>query len=299
MNQSIWDDIKQNIIYGNNSLIHLIAINVVLFLFMAIPLGLVMLGGVDAFDTAMSTFGEWLFLPGNFTELLIKPWTLITHFFLHSFSIQHILWNMVFLWMFGRIFHNLMGNQRTIQLYVLAGIAGGLAFMIAAYLLPTLSNYRRLVGASGAVMGFVIATTTLTPQYSIRLFLLGNIKLWWIASFFVITDLIFISENTGGRIAHLFGGLMGYIFVSQLRRGNDLGAWISKTLQMLKYLGSRKPKSQFKTHRNTEPRQSRASGSSSQRVSQEEIDAVLDKIKESGYESLTEHEKNILFRASN
>ena len=166
--------------------------------------------------------------------------------------------------------------------------------MMAANLLPNLSPESHLVGASGAVMGFVIGATTLNPQYTIRLLILGNLKLWWVAGFFVIADLIFIADNTGGHIAHLFGGLMGYVFVAQLRKGNDLGAWVTKALVFLKNIGRTKPKSQFKTHRNPNP----SKNSFNSMVSQEEIDAILDKIRESGYDSLTDHERQVLFKAS-
>lgn len=301
MNQSIWDDIKRNVIYSNNTLIQLIGINLGLFILMAIPMGFTLLAGPDVFESAQKGFAHWFLLQGSFTDLLFRPWTLITHFFLHSFDLMHVGWNMITFWIFGRIYHSLMGNERTIQLYMLSGITGGLAFMVAANLLPTLSPENHLVGASGAVMGFVIGATTLNPQYTIRLMFLGDLKLWWIAVFFVVVDLMFIADNTGGHVAHLFGGLMGYIFVSQLRKGNDLGAWVTKALNLLKGLGRSKPKSQFQTHRNTNYRQNATSkGSSfSNAVTQAEIDAVLDKIKESGYESLSSREKDILFKASN
>jgi membrane associated rhomboid family serine protease len=298
MRQTIWDDIKFRIIGSQNSIIHLIAINVVAFLATAIPLGLIGLFGTDGFSSAYQKFGEWMFLPGSFTTLLSRPWTLVTHFFLHSFSIGHILWNMLFLWWFGRIFHNLMGNQRTVQLYVLSGLAGGLAFMISAHIFPVMSTSNRLVGASGAVTGFILGATALNPLYSIRLLFFGDVKIWMFAAFTVVADLIFIADNTGGRIAHLAGGLTGYLFVTQLRKGNDFGAWITKFNQGVLAFFKPKEKSKFKVHSNPGAEATSNQSSFSNAVSQAEIDAILDKISKSGYDSLSKRERDILFKAS-
>lgn len=299
MSNSIIDDIKFRIVHGNNSLLHLIAINVALFLLMAIPLGIISLFGLDKMNSVYGWVSEWFFLPGTFSKFITRPWTLVTHFFMHSFGIGHILWNMLFLWWFGQIYHNLMGNQRTIQLYVLSGLTGGVAFLLANQMFPVLSAHLPLVGASGAVTGFIVAATVLAPNYSIRLLFFGNIKLWMIAAFFIISDIIFLSENSGGNIAHLAGGFMGYFFVAQLRKGRDFGSWISKTLLVIKAFFEPRPQSNFKVHQN----KSRSGGASSaerfsQEVSQEEIDFILDKIAKSGYESLSKREKDILFKAS-
>ncbi|MGB0429234.1 MAG: rhomboid family intramembrane serine protease [Bacteroidia bacterium] len=305
MRQSIWDDIKMRIIHSNNSLIHLIAINVAAFLVTSIPIGLSFLFFQSASENPVYGFvSNWLYLPGQLLDFATRPWTLITHFFLHSsFSFYHIFFNMMVFWMFGRIYHNLMGNARTVQLFVLAGMAGGLAFILANPIFPTLADHKPLVGASGAVMGFVVAATALSPLMTVRLMFFGEIKLWMIAATLVIMDIIFIAGNTGGRIAHLAGGFTGYLFVTQLRKGNDFGAWISKALLVIQTFFKPKPKSKFKVHSN--PKTSNTSrGSSNQSssftnaVSQEEIDAILDKIAKSGYDSLSKREKDILFKVS-
>ena len=301
MKQTIWNDIKYRIIGSQNSLIHIIAINVVAFIFMAVPIGLGFLFTTDGGSNyPLMFFRNWMYLPGVFGDFITRPWTLVSHFFLHSFSIYHIFFNMLVLWVFGRIYHNLMGNARTVQLYVLAGLAGGIAFLVASPILPTMSARLPLVGASGAVMGFVVAATTLNPLYSIRLMFFGNVKLWMIAGVMVFMDIIFIAGNTGGRIAHLAGGFTGYLFVSQLRSGRDLGAWVSQALLFIQNFFKPKPKSNFKVHSNPRSGKSTKTGKSSfsNVVSQEEIDAILDKIAKSGYDSLSKREKDVLFKAS-
>lgn len=296
MNGGIKDDIRLKIIYSGNSLIHIIAINVVAFLAMAIPLGIASIWHPtqELFDG----FGDWMFLPGDPMILITRPWTLITHFFLHSFSIRHILFNMLFLWWFGKIFHDLMGNKKTVQLYVLSGMIAGIAFMIATHVLPNLYPANRLVGASGAVTAFVVAAATLSPHYTIRLFFFGNIKIWYIAAFFIVSDLIFIAENTGGIVAHLAGGLVGYLYVTQMRKhGRNLGGWITGILDFFQLAFKGKSKSNFKVHQNTHARTT-SSDVGGDQASQAEIDAILEKIHKSGYDSLSAREKKLLFRAS-
>ena len=303
MRQTIWNDIKYRIIHSNNAIIHLIAINVLAFLVVSIPMGISMVVYVNSDHNPIIEFVyNWLYLPGLFSDFITRPWTLFTHFFLHSsFDIYHILFNMLVFWMFGRIFQNLMGNPRTVQLFVLAGMAGGLAFLLANPLLPTLANHQPLVGASGAIMGFVVGATTLSPTYVVRLFLIGEVSLWMIAAAMITLDIIFIAGNTGGRIAHLAGGFMGYLFVSQLQKGNDFGSWISSALLAIENFFKPKPKSNFKVHTGSGRNASSTKSSKttfSNAVTQEEIDAILDKITKSGYDSLSKREKDILFKSS-
>lgn len=297
MSGSIQDDIRSRIINSGNSLLHIIAINVAAFLLMAVPMGIasVWVPFKDLYDG----FADWMFLPGSPATLLTRPWTLITHFFLHSFGIRHILFNMLFLWWFGKVFHDLMGNKKTIQLYVLSGIIGGLAFMVATHIIPNLTPADRLVGASGAVTAFVVAAATLSPHYTIRLFFFGNIKLWYIAAFFIISDLIFFAENTGGITAHLAGGATGYLYVTQIRKhGRNIGAWVTNVLDFFAQAFSRKPKSNLRAHANTS-RRSTSSSRNGDSPTQADVDAILEKIHRSGYDSLSDREKKLLFRESN
>lgn len=298
MNNSVWDDLKRQVLQSNNRLIQLIALNVALFLAMAIPVGVLVLFGRHLSEGLYTGIAEWLFLPGDFMKMLTRPWTLFTHFFLHSFSLGHILFNMLFLYWFGRIYHNLLGNEKTLNLYVFAGLVGGVAFMLAANLLPAMSPSQRLVGASGAVTAFVVGAATLTPHTTIRLLFFGDIKIWYIAAFQVIVDVIFIAENTGGRVAHLAGGAVGYFYVRQLQNGVDYGSWVTNSFNFLKAAFSSTPKSDFKVHRNETSKATKRKAEPFENISQEEIDAILDKIAQSGYDSLSKREKDILFKVS-
>ena len=275
MTGSIWDDIRFKVIHSNNSLIHLIAINVAAFLITAIPVGATIFFGRQTFIDTYGTFADWMFLPGSFEKLLSRPWTLVTHFFLHSFSLFHILFNMLWLWWFGRIYHDLMGNRRTVELYIFAGLFAGLSYMLAANISPILSPMTSLVGASGAVSGFIIAAATLAPHFQVRMLFIGNVKIWYIAAFAMIIN--FLPEtfrNLGGGVAHLAGGLAGYLFVTQLKKGRDLGSWISWVLAFFQSFFKPKPKSKFKVHQNTSGSRGRATASTGSNVSQAEVETL-------------------------
>ena len=302
MANTVWDDLKFQVLHTNNVLIKLIAINVVFFIGIYVPIALMGLGGRDVFEGALSWFAEWFYVPADLGKLLTRPWTLVSYFFLHSFSIGHILWNMLFLYWFGRVFHNLMGNNKTLALYLVGGFSGGVVFVILSQFVPIMSTSSGMVGASGAVMAVVVGAATLTPNYQIRLLFLGNVKLWWIAAFHVLGDLLYISmDKTGGRVAHLTGALIGYLYVTQLQKGNDIGGWTVKVVDFFASAFRPKPKTQFKVHRTdrqrTGGRSTRTAGPAGN-VSQEQVDAILDKIAQSGYDSLTAKEKEILFKAS-
>ncbi|MGZ3874558.1 MAG: rhomboid family intramembrane serine protease, partial [Mucilaginibacter sp.] len=169
---------------------------------------------------------------------------------------------------------------------IMGGLAGAFLFILCYNTVPFLSgDSAPLVGASAGVMAIIIATATLLPDYTISLIFIGPVKLKWIALFFIVIDFFgIVGPNAGGELAHLGGALMGFVYIRQLQRGND---WIAGITRIFK------PKSKLKVVSKN------SSGRSSERPRQEEIDLILDKISQSGYDSLTRQEKEILFRASN
>lgn len=301
MVNSIWDDIKFKLLSSNSVIIRLVTINVIAFLVVYIPVGLSALWGPEVQYEALEFVQRWFFMPGDIGAFITKPWTFITHFFLHSFSIRHILFNMLILYWFGRIFEGLLGNRKTLSLFLLGGVVGGFAYMILSNLVPAMDTGSHAVGASAAVMAMVVGMATLEPDQEMRLILIGNVKLKWIAAFMVVTDILFLAENMGGRLAHIAGATMGYLYVTQLRKGSDIAGWTVNIIDFFKTAFQRKPKSDFKVHRAETTRNKSSQGPKSKpfkKVSQAEIDAVLDKIASSGYDSLTQREREILFKAS-
>lgn len=199
----------------------------------------------------------------------------------------HILFNMLWLYWMGQIFEEYLGNKRTIGLYLLGGLSGALFFVLAYNFLPAFAGVvsgSTVVGASASVMAIIIATATLLPDYTISLMFIGPVRLKWIAIFYVLIDFLSIAgPNAGGEIAHLGGALFGFIYIKQLQRGHD---WIGAIR------GIFKSSSKLKVATRNSDRNSNS------KPRQEEIDRILDKISQAGYDSLNKQEKEVLFRAS-
>jgi membrane associated rhomboid family serine protease len=238
-----------------------------------------------------------LMLPASIKNFIFQPWSLITYMFVHE-EFMHILFNMLWLWVFGRIFIYYKGGKMLTTVYVLGGISGGILYMIAFNIFPLFANVLQVsyaLGASAGILAIVIATATYTPNYSINILFLGPVRLKYIAIFSVMSDAISIhSDNAGGHIAHLGGALFGYFYIKQMQKGNDYGKWFENLLESLISLFKSKPKMKVAHKRPLTDEQF----NTQRKVRQDEIDRILEKIARSGYESLSKEEKETLFKAS-
>jgi membrane associated rhomboid family serine protease len=281
---TLWQTIQYKMLRSGSRINLLIGINVFIFLtisILSVIERLVFQSGLIHYYT-----DEYLLLPSSLPRLLTRFWTPLTYMFMHA-GIFHILFNMLWLYWMGQIFEEYLGHRRTIGLYILGGLTGALFFVAAYNIFPYFSdvvNGSTVVGASASVMAIIVATATLLPNYSINLILIGPVKLKWIALFYVIIDFLSIAgPNAGGEFSHLGGALFGFIYIKELQRGND---WIGGINSIFK------PKSRLKIASRNSDR------NSSGKPRQEEIDRILDKISQTGYESLNKQEKEILNRAS-
>ena len=242
---------------------------------------------------------KWFELPEDFMAFLSQPWSLVTYSFFHA-GIGHIFWNMLMLYFTGRIFLNLFDNKRFINVYFLGVILGGLLFMLSYNVFPTLINaHSALIGASAGVTAVLIFICAYIPNQEVRV-IFFNAKLWYVGAFFVLVDLVQIisGENIGGRIAHLGGALLGYLYARQLLKGNDIGAGFSRFLDSIESLfDAKKKKSPLKTVYNNRATGSKNNADYDKQTRQRKIDDILDKISKSGYESLSKTEKDFLFKA--
>jgi membrane associated rhomboid family serine protease len=274
-----------------NVLVKLIAINAVVFL--VVKLGAFFLA------TTQFNFSNWFVLSDNFDTLLFRPWTLITYSFLH-FDFFHILFNMIWLYWFGQFVLNIFTGKRLLTLYLLGGLFGGLLFVLAYNLFPVFAENRGyLIGASGAVTAIMIFIATYAPNTEVRFFTF-NLKLWHIALFLFLFDLVRIptSGNAGGLMAHVGGALFGYTYAVQLAKGNDIGKWFENFMDWIANFFKPRTKKPFtKVHRTTQPTSQRSKPKDPKSDHQKKVDGILDKIGKSGYESLTKEEKDFLFRA--
>ncbi len=316
MFQSIWEDAKREFNYGN-MVTQLVIVNVAVFLLVnIISIGFFLAGQPGKFSAVI----DFLSLSSKLTFNLTHPWVIFTHMFLHG-GFWHILWNMLMLYWFGRIVGDFLGNQRVLPLYLLGGLAGALAYFLSAQLstglLPIGSS---ALGASAAVMAIVVASGVTAPNYTMNLILLGPVKLKYIVAVLILIDLFSIAQiapNAGGSIAHLGGALFGWFFVYMLREGNDMANPVNQLINTItrffKQLFGGQPKrpprkkphvayknkdAAQKATRKTRSRRGNAKSDYERLSQQERVDAILDKIKQSGYDSLSQEEKEILFKAS-
>ena len=288
---SIIEDIKKNFSSGN-SLTKLIYINVGVFL-------LVQLLYVFSFLFSLPslTITDYFSLPANTSILAKKPWSIITYMFLHN-GFMHLLFNLLWLYFGGKIFLSFFDNKKLTSTYVLGGISGAMLFIISFNLFPAFENAlpnAMALGASASVLAIIMAISTKSPNYIIRLFLIGNVKLKHIAVFSIALDILSIPQgNAGGHIAHLGGAFFGYLYVKQLNGGNDMASGFNKTMDYLSSILRNTPKLKQAYSRKKSDQDFRKE----KMQEQAKIDKILDKIAKSGYDGLTKQEKDILFRAS-
>ncbi|GAA3575446.1 rhomboid family intramembrane serine protease [Snuella lapsa] len=240
----------------------------------------------------------WLELPSDFSDFIVKPWAIVSYAFLH-YDFLHILFNMLWLYIIGRMFLNLFNPKMALNVYFLGAIAGGLLFMLAYTLFPSIFGVNsRLVGASAAVRALLIFLCAYLPNQDIRFFTF-SLKLWHIGLAIVILDGIgLFGANAGGNLAHLGGALLGYAYAKQLTKGNDIGKGFERLMDAIAGMFKSAKKGPLKTvHKNKSKVGGYTKADFNEFNHQKKIDVILDKISKSGYDSLTAEEKEFLFRA--
>jgi membrane associated rhomboid family serine protease len=289
----IWDDIKSTFRHGSN-LTRLIYINIAVFVLITISSVIGFLITNPGFsDKVLDIFS----VPASLTALLARPWTLFTYMFTHK-DIWHILFNMLWLYSFGRIFLEYLDGRKLVAVYLLGGISGALVYILSFNIFPAFTGVLAdsvAIGASASVMAVVIAISAYVPDYSVQLFLFGRIKIKYLAlGIFVLTSVMDFSVNSGGKLAHIGGALFGYFYTINLRHGKDMGKGFNSILDFFATLF--KPRKKLKvTHKKvaTEYEYNKI-----KLEHQKMINMILDKISKGGYESLTKEEKETLFRES-
>jgi membrane associated rhomboid family serine protease len=243
---------------------------------------------------------SYVSLSTNPNDLLLKPWSIFSYAFCHS-SILHILFNLIMLNFAGRLFLIFFNPKQLLSLYFVGSLFAGFVFLLSYMFFPALANVNTaLVGASASVMAILFATVTYSPLMNIRLLLFGNVKLWHIALILIVIDLFQLPrENTGGHLAHIGGAFFGYIYIRLLKNGTDICNWFTLIIDAFSSIfGSRKSKPFKKVHRTYKaPAEKRASKIVTKDKVQQQIDEILDKISQSGYDSLSSEEKEFLFKA--
>jgi len=283
------DEIKLSFKNGSY-LTKLIYINLAIWILIRVAFVAFMFSGSDG-----SQILGWLALPASFNLFITRPWTLITYMFLH-FEFLHILFNVLWLYWFGKIFLEYHNQRRLLSLYLLGGLSGGLVFMLAYNLVPVFKGsvlFTQLLGASASVIAIMMAIAVYVPNHVIHLVFIGPVKIKWIALVSIILYIISLSgSNAGGNFAHLGGALWGWLYMSQLMSGRDIAAGFNKIAD--KFFSWMKPGKKLKVKYNIPNPDYEYNRRKS--YQQAEINRILDKIGKSGYDSLTMEEKDTLFK---
>ncbi len=292
----ILDEIKQSYRQGG-ALTKLIYINVGVFIVIRL------LQAFFSFSTGSASINdypllEWLSVPADLMVLMLKPWTLLTYMFVH-YDFLHILFNMLYLYWFGRIFLEFLNSRQLLGVYILGGLTGVVFYLVSYNFISVLhqqSSYAILMGASGSVMAILFAVAKYAPNHKIYLMFFGAVPLKYMALAALVIDLISIPalSNTGGHLTHIGGAAFGYFYGASISKGRDITLGFNRLMDRIVSIFSHQSKLKV-THRRpmTDMEYNRRELSK-----QKEVDRVLDKIKTSGYDSLTKDEKQILFDAS-
>lgn len=288
MNRSLFGELWDKVFRAGNPLFLFIGLNCLVFILLNVAGLLVSLRILPA------ALPAWLLsqfqLPAYLTALVWKPWTVFSYMFA-QISFFHLLFNMLWLYWMGRIFLDFLSKRQFVYVYLAGGLAGALIYLLSYALIPVFNEQKTahvLIGSSASVSAIIFATATLLPDYSIRMLFLGNVKLKYLALAFLVLDLLGVGGgNAGGSLAHIGGAAMGYLYIRQLRSGRDWSqGW---------KLWKRKKRSKLRVVKERSNSESKIQATPDQAV----IDQILEKISKSGYDSLSQKEKEDLFKASN
>lgn len=275
-------------------LMKLIYINIAVFLFLRIIGILCFFSGFDSMS-----FLSFVELPSSFTLLAKRCWTLFTYMFAH-YDIMHILFNMLVFFWFGKMFMDFFTSKQLCGLYIIGGIGGALLYVLAYSFLPVLNGeISWLIGASASIMAIVTAIAIKAPEYKLNLLFLGPVSLKWIAIFYITIDLLSVNgNNMGGHIAHIGGAIMGIVFALSINKGVDITAPLNSIIDLVSNFRKMFNGFHFKKSTNKGRKNTYYNDTTISKEDEQSLDIILDKIKKSGYGSLTENEKKRLFKVS-
>ena len=251
------------------------------------------------FKIPIDSYTVWFELSSSFSDLVFKPWTLITYSFLHS-GFFHLFFNMYIFLFTSRLFLNLFKSNSLLNVYFLGVIFGGLLFLFSYNFFPAFENSKPyMIGSSAGVMSLLIFMSTYSPNLEVRL-IIFNVKLLYIGIAFMMLDVIQIPYgNAGGHIAHLGGALIGFFYANKLKNGVDIGLPFERIMFKLFNLFQFNKTKMNVAYKNKASKKFTGRNDNNSKTHQKKIDEILDKISSSGYESLSKKEKDFLFKAGN
>jgi membrane associated rhomboid family serine protease len=304
MGQRDYFDTKPTLGQNNNALVILFAANSFLFIILRfLKLVYDLDYGSAAYDLFQSKILYWFTLSANTHQLLSKPWASVLYMFSH-YSIVGFISNMLWLWAFGYVLQDLVGNKKLIPIYLYGGFIGGLFFVVSATYIPFFQhninpNYL-FEGCSAAIVAVAIATTKLSPNYKMFQHIGSGFSLWLLTLLFIAVDIAFIASNNWAiAVAHIAAALVGYIFIVQLQNGNNWGNWMYNIVTGIDDVFN--PEKKQKNKKQTDTlyyKETVAAFNKTENITEKKLNTILDKINLKGFGSLSLEEKKFLERAS-
>ena len=307
MGQRDYFDKKPTLGQNNNAIIILFSINAFFFIVLNFLKVVYLLDGLG--EAAEGLFQSkvlyWFTLSAEAKMTLEKPWSLLIYMF-SNYSIMGFISNMLWLWAFGYVLQDLVGNNKIIPAYLYGGFFGGLVYIISASILPSIhqnvNSHFLFQGSSAAVVAVASATTTLSPKYRIYQHIGSGFSLWILTLFFVAVDIAFIAGSSNMlaiAASHIVAAIIGYVFVEQLQKGKDYSLWMYNIVDKIDDLFN--PEKKYTTHKKREKVFYKTNApvfSKTMNVTEQRVDEILDKINKNGYINLSIEEKRFLERAS-
>lgn len=296
---------RLSIAQDGNALTMLIAINLIVFVILAFIKVVYYFSKADAgLEFFTTRFFDYVTLPADFDRFLTRPWTLVSHMFVHDTNnVWMFIGNLFWLWAFGFILQDLTGNRKLIPIFLYGALAGAVAYMLTFNLIPNFKESlpeAQTFGASAGIMAIAIAATSLAPNYRLFRMLNGGIPIWVITIIYLILDLAMIPQSKPGEhISHLSGGAMGFVFVLLLQKGYDWSNWMNDLYDWANDLfNPDKPKKGTTVKSQLFYKAGVPPFKKTPMLTQQKVDEILDKISQKGYNSLTDDEKEVLKRAA-
>ena len=302
-----FDKVKHDALKGDY-LTRLLYLNIGVFLVYSLTNAFTSLFTGD-FGLIPNLANRFLALPSDPIKAVLRPWTFLTYMFTH-FRLGHIFFNMIVMYFAGKMIMEYLGQKRMLALYIYGGLGGGLLYILMYAISPVLGA-GSMVGASAGTTALLVAGALYMPNMPVRLWGIFELKYWMLAAGIVLLDVLNVTgSNAGGHIAHLGGALVAYFFIRSMRQGNEWNVYLFQVIDMVRGMLYSRPskkkrgfsfgkQSYVKYEEVKKPKAGKTSNKSGASAGEEaRLNAILDKIKEKGYDSLSKEEKAFLFKIS-
>lgn len=296
MFKSIYEDLIREYRFSNK-VVRLIFVNIIVFVLLKLVSLVIMVATGGQGQGIIADIVHGLSISSDPGKFFLRLWTWITHIFLHV-GFFHLVFNMLYLYWFGRIAGDLLGDRRIYPLYFIGAWVGMLFFFLFSQIFSWLPSGAYAYGASAAVMAITAAAGAIAPDYEIRLIFIGSVKIKYIVAILLLIDLFSVgASNSGGHIAHLGGMAWGFFYVYLLRQGTEVGGFINRILDPSARIFPKKERNISKLRSNLYVSH-RKESTQKELDHEDKLNAILDKIAKDGISSLNSDEKEFLENAS-